>query len=159
MYLGPLPNHARSVVLILNPCTGHVSPQFHVKFDDFFETVGDKSTDFDAPDPEWKYLSGFAVRKDRAKPNSPGLIDRLITPRRGPVISGSNQPSNSSSDLFVDQQQDQTDPVMQDESTHHQEVAIPDTQPPTMLTQQQTDQTSPPIRQTHSGRVIRNTPR
>ena len=35
VYLGPSPNHARSVVLILNPRTGHVSPQFHVKFDDF----------------------------------------------------------------------------------------------------------------------------
>ena len=31
VYLGPLPSHARSVVLMLNPCTGHVSPQFHVK--------------------------------------------------------------------------------------------------------------------------------
>ena len=36
VYLGPSPNHARSVALVLNPCTGHMSPQFHVKFDDFF---------------------------------------------------------------------------------------------------------------------------
>ena len=36
VYLGPSPNHARSVALVLNPRTGHVSPQFHVKFDDFF---------------------------------------------------------------------------------------------------------------------------
>ena len=38
VYLGPSPNHARSMALVLNPRTGHVSPQFHVKFDDFFET-------------------------------------------------------------------------------------------------------------------------
>ena len=53
--------HARSVALVLNPRTGHVSPQFHLKFDDFFETVQDKPTDLDAPEPEWKYLSSFAV--------------------------------------------------------------------------------------------------
>ena len=34
--LGHSPSHARSVALVLNPRTGHVSPQFHVKFDDFF---------------------------------------------------------------------------------------------------------------------------
>ena len=39
IYLGPSPNHARSISLVLNPRTGHVSPQFHVKHDDFFETV------------------------------------------------------------------------------------------------------------------------
>ena len=63
VYLGPSPNHARSVALILNPTTGHVSPQFHIKFDDFFEMVQDKSTDLD---PEWKYLSGFATKKGPA---------------------------------------------------------------------------------------------
>ena len=35
VYLGPSPSHARSVALVLNPRTGHVSPKFHVKFDDF----------------------------------------------------------------------------------------------------------------------------
>ena len=39
VYLGPSPNHSRTVHLILNPRTGHVSPQFHVKHDDFFESV------------------------------------------------------------------------------------------------------------------------
>ena len=36
VYLGPSPSQARSVALVLNPRTGHVSPQFHVKFDVFF---------------------------------------------------------------------------------------------------------------------------
>jgi hypothetical protein len=39
IYLGPSPRHARSVHLILNPLTGLVSPQYHVKFDELFETV------------------------------------------------------------------------------------------------------------------------
>ena len=58
IYLGPSPNHSRSISLILNPCTGHTSPQYHVKHDDFFETVHPgKTTNFDAPHPEWKYLA------------------------------------------------------------------------------------------------------
>jgi hypothetical protein len=39
IYLGPSPRHAKSVHLILNPITGLVSPQYHVKFDKLFETV------------------------------------------------------------------------------------------------------------------------
>jgi hypothetical protein len=39
VYLGQSPVHARSVALILNIQTGLVSPQFHVAFDDLFETV------------------------------------------------------------------------------------------------------------------------
>ena len=63
VYLGPSPNYARSVALVLNPRTGHVSPQFHINFDDFFETVQTKATDLDAPKPAWKYLSGFATKR------------------------------------------------------------------------------------------------
>ena len=37
--IGPSPRHARSVTLVLNPSTGLVSPQYHVKFDEFFESV------------------------------------------------------------------------------------------------------------------------
>ena len=81
VYLGPSPNHARSVVLVLNPRTGHVSPQFHVKFDDFFETVQAKSTDLDAPDPAWKYLSGFATKKGTTKADLKGGLDGLLAPR------------------------------------------------------------------------------
>ena len=39
IYIGNSPRHARTVSLILNLNTGHVSPQFHVQHDDFFETV------------------------------------------------------------------------------------------------------------------------
>jgi hypothetical protein len=39
LYLGPSPKHARSVHLVLNLETGLVSPQFHVSFDDHFETT------------------------------------------------------------------------------------------------------------------------
>ena len=39
IYLGHSPVHARNVALVLNPATGHVSPQFHLVFDDDFTTV------------------------------------------------------------------------------------------------------------------------
>ena len=39
IYVGRSPSHASNVALVLNPQTGHVSPQFHVVFDDDFTTV------------------------------------------------------------------------------------------------------------------------
>lgn len=39
VYLGRSPAHAGSVALVLNSRTGHVSPQYHVVFDDDFTTV------------------------------------------------------------------------------------------------------------------------
>jgi hypothetical protein len=39
VYLGLSPRHASSVELVLDMETAHVSPQFHLKFDDLFETV------------------------------------------------------------------------------------------------------------------------
>ena len=56
VYLGSSPNHSRTVHLILNPRTG---PQYHVKHDDFFESVTGKSSNFDSPEPTWKRLSGL----------------------------------------------------------------------------------------------------
>ena len=39
IYMGHSPAHAESVALVLNPTSGHVSPQFHVVFNDTFSTV------------------------------------------------------------------------------------------------------------------------
>ena len=39
IYLGHSPSHAGSVALVMNPKTGLVSLQFHLVFDDNFETV------------------------------------------------------------------------------------------------------------------------
>ncbi len=39
IYVGHSPAHAGSVALVLNPQMGHVSPQYHVVFDDLFTTV------------------------------------------------------------------------------------------------------------------------
>ena len=39
IHLGHSPAHACSVALVLNPSTGHMSPQYHLVFDDEFTTV------------------------------------------------------------------------------------------------------------------------
>ena len=60
--LGPSPSHARNVYLVLNLTTGCVSPQFHVSFDDFFETVG---TGHNTIDSNWQQLSGITQEPGR----------------------------------------------------------------------------------------------
>ena len=57
--LGPSPIHARNVYLVLNLITGCVSPQYHCRFDDFFET-----TRHGGPDVSgticWQQLAAFS---------------------------------------------------------------------------------------------------
>ena len=45
VYLGHSPSHAGNVALVLNLQTGHMSPQYHLVFDDGFSTVDALRTD------------------------------------------------------------------------------------------------------------------
>ena len=56
--MGLSPKHASSVPLVLNLTTGHVSPQFHVIFDDSFSTVSSSDTELttEAERSEWEKL-------------------------------------------------------------------------------------------------------
>ena len=58
VYLGRSPHHARSVALVLNLRTGHVSPQFHVMFDPSFQTVK-PSFEGGSPPSLWQQVCGF----------------------------------------------------------------------------------------------------
>ena len=60
VYLGMSMQHARSVALILNLKTGHVSPQFHVTFDPKFETVRQSMGNL-SPPSEWQNICGFTT--------------------------------------------------------------------------------------------------
>ena len=62
--LGPSPKHASTVSLVLNPTTGLVSPQFHVKHDDFFETISDRS-DHHYKDGLWRDLAQLRTPSTR----------------------------------------------------------------------------------------------
>ena len=55
------PKHSRSVALVLNPRTGLVSPQFHVKFDSTFTTVSSQQAN--ASHGVWKGLMGFQKKQ------------------------------------------------------------------------------------------------
>ncbi len=58
--LGSSPSHARNVYLVLNLHSGCVSPQYHCKFDNFFETVRHGGPDVSVP-MAWQQLSGLIV--------------------------------------------------------------------------------------------------
>jgi hypothetical protein len=58
--LGSSPSHARNVYLVLNLHTGCVSPQYHCRFDNFFETVRHGRPAVSVP-TAWQQLSGLTV--------------------------------------------------------------------------------------------------
>ena len=64
IYLGHSPVHHRNVALILNPNTGLVSPQFHVRFDPEFITAKEIQTP-----SHWQYLAGFVRSKANTAPS------------------------------------------------------------------------------------------
>ena len=70
--LGISNQHARSIVLVLNLTTGHVSPQFQVKFDPKFQTVRELLGNL-APPSEWQVECGFIPRRRSEK--------KKLTPR------------------------------------------------------------------------------
>ena len=78
LYLGQSPQHARSVALVLNISTGLVSPQFHVAFDDLFETVGTKE---DVYEIGWLSATHFSEKSSGAKGSrgrtKPVVVDSL----------------------------------------------------------------------------------
>jgi hypothetical protein len=57
--LGPSPNLARNVYLVLNLMTRCVSPQYHCWFDDFFETLHHSGPDV-SDTICWQQLSGLS---------------------------------------------------------------------------------------------------
>ena len=73
--LGPSLLHVHNVYLVLNPSTGLVSLQYHVTFDDFFETVryNQYSTDTDIP-MTWQQLAGLIDPMDI----EPGIAHETI---------------------------------------------------------------------------------
>jgi hypothetical protein len=64
--LGQSPRHARNVSLVLNLNTGLVSPQFHIKHDEFFETISRHER---SPASPWRLLTGFHKSAPRPTPS------------------------------------------------------------------------------------------
>ena len=72
VYLGPSPRHARSVSLVLNPETGLVSPQFHVRHDNLFETVRRQPS----ISPKWRHKCHFDTAPDNSTMNEGGITNQ-----------------------------------------------------------------------------------
>jgi hypothetical protein len=84
LFIGFSPRHSRKVALVLNLMTGHVSPQFHVVFDDLFETLRPYAGN-DIPKSLWQEKAGFIIipntrTKGRASANEEVSIDAAFDP-------------------------------------------------------------------------------
>lgn len=70
MYLGPSPRHSTKVALVLNLQTGHVSPQFHVQYDDLYDTLKPTAGN-PSPQLRWQERAGFAGKDNMAAQPQP----------------------------------------------------------------------------------------
>ena len=77
--LGPSPSHARNVNLVLNLQTGLCSPQFHCRFDDFFETVR-HSTSAIVTSSNWQHLAGFVNYSEVSDNSVPSGTSSYVRP-------------------------------------------------------------------------------
>ena len=82
VYLGQSPHHNKNVALVLDRNTGYVSPQFHVRFDNQFDSVTD-----DKYDSEWKLKTGLISisekeleRRDKMPTIIPGINRQSVNP-------------------------------------------------------------------------------
>jgi hypothetical protein len=105
--LGPSPWHASSVNLVLKLDTGLVSPQFHVQYDDFFETVrplaGNPPTF-----SQWQYISGLKSWQDKEKlPPSEGATPSLEPEQT--ILQSESQPNELIVNLQDKSQPDELD--------------------------------------------------
>jgi hypothetical protein len=72
--LGNSPTHAGRVSLVLNIETGLVSPQFHVEFDDLFNTVPTQQLQI-----RWQQRTRF-MKSDELAPTEPPVPDMYLLP-------------------------------------------------------------------------------
>jgi hypothetical protein len=86
VYLGRSPMHGRQVALVLNLQTGHVSPQFHIKFDPSFQTVRNEKS----PPSRWQEKCGFVEVVNDA-PRAP------VSTQEPPSSNGSQTAQENSS--------------------------------------------------------------
>jgi hypothetical protein len=86
LYLGPSPQHARSIHLVLNLETGLVSPQFHVSFDDHFETTR-KGASVLLPASKWQEKAHFVEVKSIMSPPKEPSAPKPIEIHAGPLPS------------------------------------------------------------------------
>ena len=81
IYIGMSPHHNKNVGLVLSQRTGLVSPQFHIKYDDNFDTVKELDTQ-----EEWKIKGGFMIQKNITKDKSRGNLEPSVNKRKRDTV-------------------------------------------------------------------------
>lgn len=77
-FVGLSPVHAESVGLVRNLRTGYITPQHHLVYDEWFETVYSSSED--EPPPEWDHLCTFQRFETHFEQTHPPLLsDEWLT--------------------------------------------------------------------------------
>ena len=107
IYVGHSPSHSGSVALVLNPKTGHVSPQYHVIFDESFTTVP-YMNEHQVP-PNWSDLvtnSRELVTDEQFDLAKTWLASTVSQEQEAPsgVHTMNNHPETSGSNLILDEQ-------------------------------------------------------
>lgn len=96
IYLGPSPQHSQSVGLLLSLQTGLVSPQFHIKYNDLFETVIDAPSNT-LPSSNWQVLAGFVAPTSKAPPSDGEKVNKILLKSEGASSSEGATITESSS--------------------------------------------------------------
>ena len=106
--LGPSPIHARNVYLVLNLVTGCVSPQYHCRFDDFFETTRHGGPDISSSTICWQQLAGLShadrILSELAQPTQRSMVSN-DTPSEMPVPPDGIPASTFDHDITADEPQ------------------------------------------------------
>jgi len=71
-FVGHSPMHASTIGLVMNLQTSNISPQYHVMFDDFYETVNSNG---DEPPPKWMDL--FMLNQYKVEYNNTDYLPKL----------------------------------------------------------------------------------
>lgn len=102
MYLGASPEHSSTVGRVLNTITGYISPQYHVVYDELFQTVHGKLTD-EVIDPDlWQGLLALDSLE-----NAIDSVDLQKDPDRRPTDNqGHHVPFEEFFEDFTDQDDD-----------------------------------------------------
>lgn len=156
IYLGSSPRHSRTVALILSLQTGHVSPQFHVTVDDFFETM---RTDEKHCVPKSLWQAQTKLLRLPGKKASDQIVDPINIPSEEDKDSDAHE---FEPDVFEDavMEEPEPDPVLEAEAP---EPVIPDDPPQgEQLVQRRRGARAPVERAqyvTRSGRTVKPTQR
>jgi hypothetical protein len=143
---------------VLNLATGLVSPQYHLRFDNYFETMQDKANH---PDIQWLYKAHFKG-DDLESTNEPSTAPtgiRKSSSRPSPISSIIPAPARVPEEIQGQQQQPRQYPTSI--PPNEGDLSQPRIQPsvPTTPTVQDITPAPPPLQQTRSGRTVKPTAR